>query len=75
MTSIKNTVIHSTDQDYLARLAEEARYIGRECKLYDDKLVIFALPQSSKKKRKDEQRDDKAERWSKRERNFGYARD
>lgn len=72
----KNHVIYSADKDYLERLAEECRvYIGRECKVYDDRLVVFALPRNARRTRKDDQKVDKVERYSKRERNFGYARD
>lgn len=71
---IKNHVIHA-DTDALERLADEYRYLGRDCKIYGDKLVVFALPRSAKRKRKDQQKIDKAERFSKRERYFGYARD
>lgn len=73
----KNHVITSADQDMLGRLHEECRvYIGRESKLEEGKLTIFALPQGRKSKRKDDQKSqDKAERYSKRERDYGYARD
>lgn len=67
----KNYTYYSKDRELLKTLADECRiYIGREYKLFDDRLVVFALPKS-KKNRQVEPKSDKAERYTKRERNFG----
>jgi len=67
----KNYTYYSNDQELLKRLADECRvYIGRDYKLYEDRLVVFALPRAKKKVAK-EVKEDKPERYSKREREFG----
>lgn len=45
----KNYTIYG-DEEFLRRMKVEADYIGRECEIQGDKLVIFALPQNRKKK-------------------------
>lgn len=71
----KNHVITSTDQEHLKGLFDEYRYYcGREAKLTEGKLTVFALPQPKPKRaavKKEDPKDDKPERWSKRERDYG----
>jgi hypothetical protein len=55
MAKPKNHIITSKDQSELVRLKEEYDMIGRETKLEQGKLTIFALPQKrnrEKSKRK-----------------------
>lgn len=67
----RNYTYYSKDKDLLKRLAEEYRlYSGRDYKLYDDRIVVFALPRPKRKPVKEE-KSDKPERYTKRERDFG----
>lgn len=47
----RNYYVYSSDDEYLARLAEEYVYIGRQVKREDGRLIVFALPQRKPKKR------------------------
>lgn len=58
--------------DLLARLLEEATMLGYEAEIVGDELVTYYGKQHRKSKKEVEQ--EKAERWSKRERNYGYTR-
>lgn len=59
---------HSTLQEVL----EECLMLGRDAEIDGDEVVVYLNPRA--KKGKKPKRDDKAEKWSKRERNFGYTR-
>lgn len=59
---------HSTLQEVL----EECLMLGRDAEIDGDEVVVYLNPRT--KKNKKPKRDDKAEKWSKRERNFGYTR-
>lgn len=50
----KNHVIYGDDET-LRRLRDDYRFIGRDCEIQGDRLVIFALP-PKKAKRKDDKR-------------------
>lgn len=52
MAKHKNQVITDSDQAKLVRLQEEYEMIGRQTKLEDGQLIIFALPQKRNKKEK-----------------------
>lgn len=66
----RNYTYYSKDRAVLKNLAEECRiYLGRDYKLYDDKIVVFALPRPKRKVVKEEP--EKPERYTKRERDFG----
>jgi hypothetical protein len=55
MSKAKNYILYG-DDEYLRRMKAEADYIGRECEIQGDKLVIFALPQKKKANKKDGKR-------------------
>jgi len=46
----KNQVIHSDDEDYLKRLEDDFTFMGRNVRLEEGKLIVFALPRKRKKK-------------------------
>lgn len=48
MAKPKNHVITNSDQELLVRLQEEYDMIGRDTKLEQGKLIVFALPQKKK---------------------------
>lgn len=56
----------------LQQLLEEYRMIGYHAELVGEELVVYygQVPKKSKKAK----HNDKTEKWSKRERNFGYTR-
>lgn len=45
----KNYVIYSDDQETLRRLKSEYDFIGRQNEIFEDRLVVFALPQKKQK--------------------------
>jgi hypothetical protein len=49
MAKHKNYVIFDTSQEMLQRLAEEYIMIGREVKLDQGRLTVFALPRKRRK--------------------------
>lgn len=52
MSKPKNHVIYDhNDQEKLVRIAEEYVMIGREVKLEQGKLIVFALPRKRREKR------------------------
>ena len=52
MAKPKNHVIYdNNDQDKLVRLAGEYVMLGREVKLEEGRLIVFALPQKRRSKR------------------------
>lgn len=53
-------------------MLDEYKTIGYKAEIVDDELLVYygKMPRKQKKVRVDE----KAEKWSKRERNFGYTR-
>ena len=54
------------------RLLEEYLMSGYQAKIVDDELIVYYGKQPRKTKKQVAQ--EKAERWSKRERNYGYTR-
>lgn len=52
MARPRNHVIYSQDRDLLLRLSEEYAMLGRENRLEEGKLTVFALPRKYKRKRK-----------------------
>jgi len=68
----KNLYYKGTDE-HLRTLAEEYNDAGFDTEIVEGELTVFAgkRPQPTKKKGKGNEQSD---RWSKRERNFGYAR-
>jgi len=69
---MKNLYYKGTPE-HLESLAAEYNDAGFETEIVEGELTVFAgkRPQPAKKKR---QPKDDPERWSKRERNFGYTR-
>lgn len=63
---------YKASPDILSRLLEECHMIGYDAEIVDDEIIIYYGKQPRKTKKQVEQ--EKAERWSKRERNFGYTR-
>ena len=66
MAKIKNKTVYSEDREYLQRLADELRFIGREYRLdlAAGTLIQYALPQRKhmkKKEREKEARNKRAE--------------
>lgn len=55
----------------IARMLDEYKTIGYRAEIIDDELFVYYGKQARKYKTR---RDEKAEKWSKRERNFGYTR-
>jgi len=53
-------------------MLEELLDLGYDAELDGDEIVVYL--KARVKKGKKPKRDDKAEKWSKRERNFGYTR-
>ncbi len=56
---VRNHIIYSTSATELQRLYEEYKSIGRDAKLEEGKLTIFAIPRnarSRKQKRQDAKR-------------------
>lgn len=51
MAQPKNHVIHDKNQDELVRLQEEYDMLGRETKLEQGRLIVFALPQKRRDRR------------------------
>ena len=50
---VRNHVIYDyNDQDKLVRLAEEYAMIGRDIKLEQGRLTVFALPQTTRANKK-----------------------
>lgn len=66
------TMSYSGDRFPIDRLLEEFLMIGYEAEIVDNELLVYYGKQPRKTKKQVEQ--EKAERWSKRERNFGYTR-
>lgn len=66
------TMRYKGTPELLARWMEEYQMSGYDCYLDGDEIVIYYGKQPRKTKKQVEQ--EKAERWSKRERNFGYTR-
>lgn len=61
----------SGSPEKLRELLEEYRSIGYDAELDGDELVVYYGKRQSKKKGHKAQQ---SEKWSKRERNFGYTR-
>lgn len=69
MAKIRNKTVYSEDRDYLKYLAEELDFIGREYRLdlNAGTLTQFALPQQSKKVKKERpERDKRNEKFERR---------
>ncbi len=52
MAKPKNHVITNSDQGELVRLQEEYEMLGRQTKLVEGKLIVFALPQRKPKEKR-----------------------
>lgn len=59
---------HSTLQEVL----EEVRMLGYDAEIDGDEVVVYYGKQIKKSKK--QQKQEQTDRWSKRERNFGYTR-
>jgi len=68
---MKNLYYKGTPE-HLESLAAEYKDAGFDTEINDGELTVFATKQH--KRTKKQQRQEQAERWSKRERNFGYTR-
>lgn len=66
------TLRYSSDRYPIVRMLEEYRTIGFKAEIVDDELLVYYGKVARKSKKQVEQ--EKAERWSKRERNYGYTR-
>lgn len=66
---------YKTTPEKLQSMLEEYSMIGYDAEIIDEELVVYygSRPRKSKKNKKEEKKK-QAERWSKRERNFGYTR-
>ncbi len=47
----KNLVIHSDDKEKLKSLYDDYRFIGRDAKLEENKLIVFAVDRKLKTRR------------------------
>ena len=63
---------YNFDPAVLKRMMEEYHTIGYQAEIVDDELIVYYGKQVRKTKK--QVAAEKAERWSKRERNFGYTR-
>lgn len=72
MMKFKN-LYYKGDPEWLKRTQEEYEMIGFHTEIIDGELIVHS-GQPPKKSKKQAKADAKAEKWSKRERNFGYAR-
>lgn len=61
------------DPEWLKSIQEEYEMSGHHTDIIDGELIVYAGA-PPKKQSKKEKKKQQAERWSKRERNFGYAR-
>lgn len=52
MAKVRNYVIYRTDQKDLERLREEYELGGRQTKLEDGRLIVFARPQRKAKEQR-----------------------
>lgn len=69
---MKTQRFRATPGRSLEEILEESLMLGYDAELDGDEVVVYLNPRA--KKGKKPKRDDKAEKWSKRERNFGYTR-
>lgn len=65
------TLVYTGDKFPIKRMLEEYLMIGYQAKIVDDNLLVYygKQPRKPKKARREDN-----DRWSKRERNFGYTR-
>jgi len=48
---VKNQYIYSDDAGYLDRLAEEFALLGRRVRREDGRIIIFALPRKTRRRK------------------------
>lgn len=65
------TLKYSGNRYPIVRMLDEYKSIGYKAEIVDDELLVYygKMPRKQKKVR-----DDKSEKWTKRERDFGYTR-
>ena len=64
---------YTGEEATLKRMLEEYRMIGYEAEIKDGELIVY-LARQSKKAKKAAKAAAQPEKWSKREREFGYTR-
>jgi hypothetical protein len=70
---MKTQRFRATEHSTLEEVLEEVQQLGYDAEIDGDEVVVYLNPRQRKSKRKPQQTG-KAEKWSKRERNFGYTR-
>lgn len=69
---MKSQRFRATPHSTLQEVLEEVRSLGYDAEIEGDEVVVYLNPRNSKKAKKGQRQDQ--DRWSKRERNFGYTR-